>query len=190
MNVTLTWWHAFFAALVVVSVALGFTWAVKNAQRRDVLDAERVALIEKLADERDELIEEAAIAKDEADELRDAMNILNEPIDRGRAALDHLKTSPSARAEMSIVEEVTILREQNDLLEQALALSNKQSLALRRSLTLTGMALDASEERYDLLYKRHSTLQRNQKKTKRRNIWTNVSIASASVMLGFGIGRL
>jgi nitrogen fixation-related uncharacterized protein len=185
VTITLGWKHALVAALVVVALAIGFTWALKNAQRRDVLDAERVALIDQLEDERDGYKDEADIAKAEADELRDGLVEITKPIDRGRAALDHAKTHPLPK-----VMEMMILREQNVLLEQALALSEKQSLALRRSLTLTGMALDASEERYDLLNKRYSSLKRTQKKTKRRNIWTSVTVASAGLMVGFGIGRL
>lgn len=171
---------------LVVAVGIGASyWAVKNAQRQDVLDAERVARIAELEDELDAAKHEASLAHEEADDLRKGIAELMEPIDRGRAAIKRAETHRIPKSE-----EIAILREQNDLLEQALKLSNEESLALRRALTLTGMALDASEERYDLLNKRHSSLKRNQKKVKRRNIWTNVSVASAGLMVGFGIGRL
>jgi nitrogen fixation-related uncharacterized protein len=185
MTVTLGWKHAVIASLVVVAIALGFTWAVRNAQQRDILDAERIALIDALEEEVEAVEAEAEKAHQEANEIRDELRIISEPLVRTRKALKYAETRPLAKSE-----EIVILREQNDLLEQALKLSNDESLALRRALTLTGMALDNTKERYDLLNKRYSSLRRTQKKTKRRNIWTSVTVASAGLMVGFGIGRL
>jgi hypothetical protein len=66
----------------------------------------------------------------------------------------------------------------------------EESQALRRALTLTGMALANSRERFDLLDKRYVALKRSKKQEKRRKIMTAVGTSVGSFGVGFGMGRI
>jgi len=186
MTITLTWKHAL-AGVALLAVLVVSVWLmVRSAQQQSVLDAERVQRIAELEDELESALHAAGEAKDDADEARDKLNELMPLIGRGRLAIAHQKKYRS----MTAIERVTVLQEQNSLLEQALILSRDESQALRRSLTHMGIALTSSRERYDLLNKRYSSLKRSKKKEKRRKILTAVGTSIGSFGIGVGIGKI
>jgi prolipoprotein diacylglyceryltransferase len=76
------------------------------------------------------------------------------------------------------------------LLESSLRLADLESLSLRRELAIMEVALVDAEEMFALQTKRLAAASKDKKKIRRRNIWTLVSVAAASMTLGFGIGRL
>jgi hypothetical protein len=172
----------------VLLVVLGLSvWLViRNADQRTILDVEREQRIAELEDELESALHGADEAHDEANEARDKLRELLGQVERYDEAIKHdrkVKVMPPQ-------ERVVLLDGQNTLLKEALRLSQEESLALRRSLTLVGMALANSRERFDLLDKRYVALKRSKKQEKRRRIMTAVGTSVGSFGVGFGMGRI
>ena len=185
MTITFGWKHAAVAA-ALIALAIGLSiWAVKNASQRDALDLERAERIAELEEENQQLQHESALAHEEADELRKRRLALEVPLKRSRGAIQHARKNRPLGPD----EEVVILRGQTDLLEEALRLSVEESLALRRSLTLLGMALTASEEKYDLLDKRYVALKREKKSTKRKRVVQQVFTHTGVFVVAWAGGK-
>jgi predicted ribosome quality control (RQC) complex YloA/Tae2 family protein len=186
VTITLTWKHALVAIALLAVLSVSVWLMVRSAQQQSVLDAERVQRIAELEDELESALHGADEAKDEADEIRDELQKVLDQIAQGNKAIEHDKKVKV----MPPQERVVILNGQNELLQAALDLSMEESQALRRSLTLMGMALANSRERYELLDKRYSSLKRSKKKEKRRKILTAVGTSVGSFGVGVGIGKI
>jgi hypothetical protein len=187
VTITLDWRHWLSLAVLLVVLGLSVWLVIRNADQRTILDVEREQRIAELEDELESAIHGADEAHDEANEARDKLReLLDGQIKRHDIAIKHdrkVKVMPPQ-------ERVVLLDGQNTLLKEALRLSQEESLALRRSLTLMGMALANSRERFDLLDKRYVALKRSKKQEKRRKIMTAVGTSVGSFGVGFGMGRI
>jgi hypothetical protein len=186
VTITLDWRHWVSLALLVVVTSASVWLMIRRAEQRTVLDAEREQRIAELEDELESALHGADEAHDEANEARDKLQEILVQIERHDEAIKHDK---KVRV-MPPQERVVLLDGQNTLLKEALRLSQEESLALRRSLTLMGMALTNSRERFDLLDKRYVALKRSKKQEKRRKIMTAVGTSVGSFGVGFGMGRI
>lgn len=189
MTVTLGWKSAVAAALLVVVAGLGIWLAVRNAKQRSVTDWERLQQIEQLGERLSMALKEIERLRKESDGYRQERDKSAEATSAAIAKYKALKSvqdkTPEQEAETCQACELAL-----GLLETDLALADLEALSLRRERAALIAALADSEEMYSLQTKRLSAAQRDKKKVKRRNIWTNVSIAAASITLGFGMGRL
>jgi hypothetical protein len=52
------------------------------------------------------------------------------------------------------------------------------------------MSLRLSEDRYDVMSKRYTSLKRSKRKQKRRNILSGIGIGVGGLALGYGFGRV
>jgi hypothetical protein len=186
VTITLDWRHWVSLALLVVVTSLSVWLMIRRAEQRTVLDVEREQRIVELEDELESALHGADEAHDEANEARTKLQEILVQIERHDEAIKHDK---KVRV-MPPQERVVLLDGQNTLLKEALRLSQEESLALRRSLTLMGMALTNSRERFDLLDKRYVALKRSKKQEKRRKIMTAVGTSVGSFGVGFGMGRI
>jgi hypothetical protein len=186
MTITLDWRHWLALAGLLVVLGLSVWLMVRKAEQQSVLDAERVLRITELEHELESAMHGADVAKDEADESRAKLQEILVQLGQTDKAVEHdrkVKVMPPR-------ERLAVYDSQNKLLQQALEISMEESAALRRALTLTGMALANSRERFDLLDKRYVALKRSKKKEKRRRIVTAVGTSMASFGIGFGMGRI
>jgi hypothetical protein len=187
VTITLDWRHWVALAFLLGVLGLSVWLVIRNADQRTIVDVEREQRIAELEDEVESALHGADEAHDEANEARDKLReLLDGPIKRHDEAIKHdrkVKVMPPQ-------ERVVLLDSQNTLLKEALRLSQEESLALRRSLTLMGMALTNSRERFDLLDKRYVALKRSKKQEKRRKIMTAVGTSVGSFGVGFGMGRI
>jgi hypothetical protein len=186
VTITLDWRHWVSLALLVVVTSASVWLVIRNADQRTILDVEREQRIAELEDELESALHGADEAHDEANEARTKLQEILVQIERHDEAIKHdrkVKVMPPQ-------ERVVLLDGQNTLLKEALRLSQEESLALRRSLTLMGMALTNSRERFDLLDKRYVALKRSKKQEKRRKIMTAVGTSVGSFGVGFGMGRI
>lgn len=189
MTIRLTYVHVLIVLVVAAIFALAIGIMVKNIQKQNVVDAERLQQIDKLQDEVKEL-------KRQAEDMREMADGLREQRDDGAAALAELRQRLHKLREtptptpMTEAEERVVCLKYVVLLEDNLRLADQETLALRKELGLVQMALDYTEERYQLQSSRLRASQKANKRTKRRNVWTITSVAAASVVLGFGIGRI
>lgn len=186
MTLVVTWKHWVTLAALAAVACLSVWLMVRRAEQQSVLDAERVQRIAELEDELESALHGAGEAKDEADEIRDELQAVLDKIAQGDKAIEHDKRVQV----MPPSERVVVYHAQNRLLAEALRLSQEESLALRKALTLTGMALTNSRERFDLLDKRYVALKRSKKREKRRKIMTAVGTSVGSFGVGFGMGRI
>jgi glycerol-3-phosphate cytidylyltransferase-like family protein len=186
MTITLDWRHWVSLAVLLVVLGLSVWLMIRNADQRTIIDVEREQRIAELEDELESALHGADEAKADADEARTKLQEILVQVERGDEAIKHDK---KVRV-MPPQERVLLLDGQNTLLKEALRLSQEESLALRRSLTLMGMALTNSRERFDLLDKRYVALKRSKKQEKRRRIMTAVGTSVGSFGVGFGMGRI
>jgi hypothetical protein len=186
MTIVLDWRHWLSLAVLLVVLGLSVWWAIRNADQRTILDVEREQRIAELEDELESALHGADEAHDEANEARDKLQELLVQVERHDEAIKHDK---KVRV-MPPQERLSVYKSQNSLLQQALEVSMEESQALRRALTLTGMALANSRERFDLLDKRYVALKRSKKIEKRRKIMTAVGTSVGSFGVGFGMGRI
>jgi hypothetical protein len=186
VTITLDWRHWVSLALLVVVTSASVWLMIRRAEQRTVLDAEREQRIAELEHELESALHGADEAHDEANEIRDELRTVLDKIAQGDRAITHDKRVQV----MKPSERVIVYHAQNRLLAEALRLSQEESLALRRSLTLMGMALTNSRERFDLLDKRYVALKRSKKQEKRRKIMTAVGTSVGSFGVGFGMGRI
>jgi hypothetical protein len=186
VTITLDWRHWVSLAVLLVVLVLSVWLVIRNADQRTIIDVEREQRIAELEDELESALHGADEAHDEANEARDQLQELLGQIQTHDTAIKHdrkVKVMPPQ-------ERLAIYTSQNKLLQQALEVSMEESQALRRALTLTGMALTNSRERFDLLDKRYVALKRSKKQEKRRKIMTAVGTSVGSFGVGFGMGRI
>jgi hypothetical protein len=186
VTITLDWRHWVALAFLLGVLGLSVWLVIRNADQRTIVDVEREQRIAELEDEVESALHGADEAHDEANEARDQLQELLGQIERYDESIEHDKKVKV----MPPQERLSIYKGQNDLLQQALKVSMEESQALRRALTLTGMALTNSRERFDLLDKRYVALKRSKKQEKRRKIMTAVGTSVGSFGVGFGMGRI
>lgn len=185
MTITLNWKHGLLVAVVVVLGIASSIWAVKRMAQRDIVDAERAARIEELEHDIEAALHGKEEAHADADEARSEKDALAEQLAHYETALNQAERKP-----IPISEEIALLREERVILKDSLRLANEESQALRRALTLTGIALDHRTEQLDLTKKRYTALSRSKKKQKRRNILTAVGIGVGGFAFGYGMGKI
>jgi len=189
MTLRLGWPHALIGLVILAGFALAMAVMVRNIQRQTVLDGERQRRIDELESEVDSL-------KSQADDWREMADGLRQQRDDGAVALADLKKRLSQLREtptptpMTEAEERIVCLKYVVLLEDHLKLADQETLALRKELDVTRMALDYTLKRYELQTQRLGAAQKQSRRTRRRNAWTITSVAAASVVLGFGIGRI
>ena len=189
MTVKLGWPHALIG-LVILGVFSFAVWRmVKTIREQSVVDADRIREIDRLQDEVDSLTDQAETWHEKADELRGER-------DKGATALMDLKKrlaqlldEPAPTPEIEDEQRVVCLR-YVVLLEDQLKLADQETLALRKELDVTRLALDYTLQRYELQTQRLGASQRQAKRTRRRSVWTITSVSAATALLGFGIGRI
>jgi hypothetical protein len=188
MTLELGWKHALagIALLAVLSVSVWLM--VRHAHQQTVLDAERVVRIQELEDENELLMHAADSAHGDADEERASRQKTEADLKRTQRVIDRIRT----KAEPALPQEINrlVLLEQNALLTEHLASAERETIDLRREIVHLRLVIDNSQERFDLMNKRYSSLKRSHKKERRRKILTGVAMSAGSFGLGFGMGRI
>ncbi len=183
MAVALGWKSAVFALLLIAGVSFGVWWAISNAEQMSVEDhANKVRIVE-LEDEIEELIDAAKAPKKSADEARDERIIRSPALNQHRTAFRHREQNPGL---VPMQEEIDALKQYSRTLETSLALANRETVDLRKALTMMVLALDNSIEQGELKDERIAYHKKKNKKAKRKRI--ALGVVTHTVMLGIGIG--
>jgi chromosome segregation ATPase len=179
-------WKGYLVVAVLAFLAGGVTvWFIGNMGE----SPDDPALLAQIADLEDEVEGNEHAANEahaEADELRGQLVALEQELDIGRGAIGHSK---SRAKRLPRADETALLTGQVDLLEHALALSRKESLALRRSLTHMGIALTSCRDRCDLLDRRYLALKRTKKSAKRKRIIQQVFTHTGVFVVAWAGGK-
>ena len=189
MTVTLGWKHVLAAAIVLAVLGVATWLTIRSIQQQSITDWERLQQIEGLSKRLQDALTEVDRLKRESDGFRDERDknqgATAAAIARYKALKAMKDKTPQQEADTCMACELAL-----GLMEADLILADMETLSLRRERVAMIAALADSQEMYDLQSKRLKSAQRSAKQVKRRNIWTNVSIAAASITLGFGMGRL
>jgi hypothetical protein len=189
VTLTLGWRSAVAAAILVLVAALGIWLAVRQVRQRGVLDWGRQQQIEGLRDRLDKAQAEIDRLEAEADSFRKQRDEGYQKLVEASTRLKQLQAIPMPTpAERDAL--CTACLAYVGLLEEGLRLADLETLTLRKELSLANIALLDTQEMYELQTARLKSSQRDKKKVKRRNAWTIVSVAAATMTLGFGMGRL
>lgn len=201
MTLKLGWKSILVAIAVTILAAAVITWNIHRANQRAAefyrIDAERVVKITQLEKTLQKKIASAKVAEEaanaameEADATKLEADGVSVRLRRAKAALRKARAESEVKGEPELPpsEEVTFLREQNDLLETALVIRNKEADLLREALSLTQSALNDKTEQYTIMEDRYESLVKNTKQAKRRNILSGIAIGAGSFGVGFTVG--
>jgi hypothetical protein len=189
MTIKLGWPHALIGLVILAAFAFSIFMLVRNIQKQTVVDGERQRRIEELRGEVESLTDQAEDWREMADSLRQQRDNSATALAGLKKRLAELHNTPTPTPETEDEERIVCLK-YVVLLEDQLKLADQETLALRKELDLTKVALDYTLQRYELQTQRLGAAQRATRKMRRRNAWTITSVAAASVVLGFGIGRI
>ncbi len=187
MVIRIGWKTAIFALLLIAGVSLGVWWAIGNAEQANVEDHADKVRIAELEDEIEELQHGAGEHKADADEALDRRIVMSPELNRHREAARHRRSNPGL---IPLQEEIDTLKDYNRTLELSLRLANEETVDLRKALTMVTLALDYSIEQGELKDERISYFKKRSKKDKRRRIALGVITHSATLGIGFGLGRI
>jgi len=189
VTLTLGWKSAVVAAVLVVATGLGLWLIVRDAQKRDLTDWQRLQRIAELEKGSGLLLREIEKLRKESDGFRQQYEQSHEEtiaaISKYKALLAIKNKTPEQEQETCLACKATV-----ELLERDLAISEQDSFTLRQERTALIAALADSQEMFSLQTKRLKSAERSRRQIRRRNIWTMTSLAAASLTLGFGMGRL
>jgi hypothetical protein len=180
-------WKAGLVALVLVILGVWWvTWTITQSNKQDVIDFERELRILELEKELTKSDQQAVEAHSEANVARDESAKSDASLATALKELDAIKKEKPSAAVMS--REHRLLKFTVPLLREQLRLKKYEVVALRREISFMTLSRNLLDQRYKLQGKRLESSQKQQKKRKRRSIWTSVGVAVAGLAVGFGIG--